>query len=387
MAFKNVVILGSTGTIGINTLKVIDRYPDRFQVVGLSACKNLKEIEAQIHKYHPTYVAVQGDQISKLRRCLTMDPAPEILDVHHELEVMICRKDVDIVVIGMSGRAALEPFLSAVRAGKTVAPANKEALVIAGEMIMQAARQYGAKVIPVDSEQSAIFQCLEGNRKQDLQKIVLTASGGPLDQVPAARFDELSLEDILKHPRWKMGRKITVDSATLMNKGFEVIEAARLFDLQVDDIEVVIHPEAIIHSMVCYKDGSLLAQLGVPDMQIPIQFALTYPERWSTGFPSIDFCQLAQLNFRKPDLNKFPCLALAIHTAKQGGTLPAVLNAADEVAVQAFLDGRIAFSAIYKTVAGIVEKHRIRHRPSLEEIREADDWARETTKDFLGLDG
>jgi 1-deoxy-D-xylulose-5-phosphate reductoisomerase len=204
-----------------------------------------------------------------------------------------------------------------------------------------------------------------------------------LDHVPVSCFDELSLEDVLNHPRWKMGRKITVDSATLMNKGFEVIEAARLFDLKVDDIEVVIHPEAVIHSMVCYKDGSLLAQLGIPDMQIPIQFALTYPERWATGFACIDFCQLAQLNFRKPDFEKFPCLALAIHVARQGGTLPAVLNAADEVAVQAFLDGGIPFTSIYKMVEKTIEQHRVKYHATLEDIREADSWAREVTKGLL----
>ena len=343
MPRKQVVILGSTGSIGINTLKVIDRFPDRFKVVGLTAYHNIRLLEEQIRKYQPTHVAVADEGVKYFKRHASLRKI-KIWDVHHDLEDLVSLPAVDVVVIGMRGSAALAPFLKAVRCGKTVAPANKEALVIAGDILMQEARKHEARIIPVDSEQSAIFQCLEGQKREQLKKIYLTASGGALNNVPQTKFDQLSVKQILDHPRWKMGKKITVDSATLMNKGFEVIEATRLFGLRVEDIEVVIHPEAIIHSMVGFKDGSILAQLGVTDMRLPIQYALTYPDRWESGLAQIDFAQLGTLTFKKPDFKKFPALALAFDVARRGGTLPAVLNAADEEAVEAFLNGQLKFS-------------------------------------------
>lgn len=381
MAVKNVVILGSTGSIGINTLKVIKRFPGRFKVVGLTAYSNFKVLEKQVKEFSPRYVAVGHEGIAYLRRRIS--PRIKLFDVHSDLSVIAALDEVDIVVIAISGSAALKPFLSAVQKGKVVAPANKEALVIAGDILMAQARKHKATIIPIDSEQSAIFQCLDGGNRPEVKTVYLTASGGSLHDVPAAKFDKLSVDQILNHPRWKMGRRITVDSATLMNKGFEVIEAKRLFDLDVNQIQVIIHPEAIIHSMVGFKDGSILAQLGVTDMRLPIQYALTYPARLDSGLKDLDFFALKNLTFRKPDLKKFPALALAIDVAKKGGTLPSVLNAADEAAVHAFLNGRIKFTQIYKVVEKVVHRHRVMLKESLSDILAADRWAREEAESVI----
>ncbi len=379
---KKVVILGSTGSIGINALKVISRFPDRFEVLGLSAAQNWKLLAKQVKAFSPKYVAINQTHILDLKAALGGHKA-KILDALTDLSFLSALPDVDIVVVAMSGRFALEPFLSAAKSGKQIAPANKEALVIAGEMIMAAARKSGARIIPVDSEQSAIFQCLEGRNTAELAKIYLTASGGALYNTPVKDFDSLTIEDILKHPRWQMGKKITVDSATLMNKGFEVIEAQRLFDVDVKKIEVVIHPQAIIHSMVGFLDGCVLAQLGVPDMRLPIQYAMTYPQRWDSGLQKLDFAQLGQLTFTKPDFNKFPCLDLALHVAGQGGTLPAVLNAADEEAVDAFLAGQIRFTQIFKVVEKTVLAHKNQKRINLKVICQTDTWARMKAKELI----
>ena len=357
MRVKTVAILGSTGSIGINTLKVVDKYPDRFKVIALTAYNNKDLLKRQAAKYRPKYTAlgeVDTDEPARIASC----------------------KDVDIVVLAMRGAAALAPFLAAAKAGKTIAPANKEALVIAGDLIMAQARESGATIIPVDSEQSAIFQCLDG-QKAPLARVHLTASGGPLRDVPVKNFDRMTVKDILRHPRWNMGAKITVDSATLMNKGFEFIEAQRLFGLRHSQINVVVHPEAIVHSMVEFDDGSVLAQMGVTDMRLPIQYALTYPERLDTGLKPLDFFRIGQLNFSKPDMVKFPALALAMEAAKQAGSAPCVLNAADEESVAEFLRGRIKFTSIYKVVEKAVSRHKIVKNPSLDDIREADRWARQ----------
>ncbi len=376
MKRKNIVILGSTGTIGVNTLKVIERYPSLFNIVGLSAYDNIDLLEKQIYKFKPRCVAVNPRKRLSLKSHLN-GSACRILDVENDLDELVAGKDVETIVIGMRGSAALKPFLAAVRLGKTVAPANKEALVIAGDILMREAKKYKAKIIPIDSEQSAIFQCLEGRSRSDLKKVFLTASGGALWNVPRSQFNRLTVKEILDHPRWKMGKKITVDSATLMNKGFEIMEAKHLFSLNVDQIEVVIHPEAIIHSMVEFHDGSIMAQLGITDMRLPIQYALTYPQRLDSGLKGMDFFQLKQLHFHKPDFIKFPSLTLAIQAAKDGGSLPCVLNAADEVAVDAFLTGKINFSSIYKVVEKVTRKHKIVQNPSLNDIFDADQWARQ----------
>ena len=356
MRIKKVAILGSTGSIGINTLKVIDEHPDRFKVIGLSAFSNERLFNAQVSRYKPRYKALGPDGA-------------------FACEAMACAKDVDIVVLAIRGAAALAPFLAAARAGKIIAPANKEALVIAGHVIMPLAQKYKAVIIPVDSEQSAIFQCLDGQRAP-LKKVHLTASGGPLRNVAVKHFDRMTVKDILKHPRWSMGPKITVDSATLMNKGFEFIEAQRLFDLQHDQINVLVHPEAIIHSMVEFADGSIIAQLGVTDMRLPIQYALTYPQRLPTGLKVLDLSELGQLNFSKPDFKKFPALGLALQVAKTGGSAPCVLNAANEEAVDAFLQGKIRFTAIYHVVEKVLTRHKIIQQPSLDDVFSIDQWAR-----------
>ncbi len=382
MIKKNIAILGSTGSIGINALKVIERYKDRFNVVALTAYQNCDLLLEQARKFSPRYVAVTDEGVSRVRKSLKIRDL-RVCSVTRDMETIASLPEVDVVILAMRGSAALLPFLSAVRAGKVVAPANKEALVIAGDILMSEASKFGATIIPIDSEQSAIFQCLNGEDRQKLKRIHLTASGGALLRVSSSKFNRLTVKEILSHPRWKMGPKITVDSATLMNKGFEVIEAQKLFGLKADEIRVVIHPEAIIHSMVEFTDGSVMAQLAVTDMRLPIQYALTYPERLPTGLPELDFVALKSLNFEKPDVKKFPSLALAFHVAKKGGTLPCVLNAADEEVVDAFLKGKIAFSKIYDTVEKVVLKHRSIKDPDLDQILAVDQWARIETRKLL----
>lgn len=357
MKKKNIAILGSTGSIGLNTLKVVDRYPDLFNVVALSAHQNKKLLAQQQGKYKPRHVAIGNNNTQALIDFASL-------------------REVDIVVLALRGAGALEPFLAAAKAGKIIAPANKEALVIAGDLIMAEAKKHNATIIPVDSEQSAIFQCMDG-QKAPVVKVHLTASGGPLRTVKKNKFKTVTVEDILKHPRWKMGSKITVDSATLFNKGFEFIEAQRLFDLRYNQIEVIIHPQAIIHSMVEFADGSILAQLGETDMRLPIQYALTYPQRLSTGIKGIDFAAIKSLEFERPDLKRFPALQLCMDVAKLAGTAPSVLNAADEVAVEEFLQGKISFNSIYKVVEKVVVRHKIIKQPKLQDVLAADMWARE----------
>ena len=377
---RSLAILGSTGSIGLNTLKVVDHNPQHFQVKALSAYNNFKLLERQIRKYKPSHVAIGPEGLAHFKsigikgvRFYSSKDCARIASL----------KEVDVVVLAMRGSSALMPFLEALRAGKTVAPANKEALVIAGDLIMNEAARHRARIIPIDSEQSAIFQCLEGQRSKPV-RIHLTASGGPLREVKSKDFKRISVKDILRHPRWKMGSKITVDSATMMNKGFEVIEAKHLFNLSYRQIKVLVHPEAIIHSMVEFADGSLLAQLGVTDMRLPIQYALTYPERLPTGLRNLDFVKLGSLNFQKPDLKKFPSLGLAFEAARVGGSMPAALNAADEEAVGAFLRGKIGFLSIYKVVEKTVLRHTIVKNPSLQAILQTDQWARQEARKIIG---
>ncbi len=381
MGYKKVVILGSTGSIGVNALKVIAKFPDQFKVVGLTAYSNVKLLEKQIKEFFPTHVAVT-EKGGRYLKANVLSRKIKILNVDHDLDQLVTLRDVDIVLIAMRGSAALKPFLSAVQAGKTVAPAKKDALVVAGNFLMEEAKRCGARVIPIDSEQSAIFQCLEGRDKDDLKKVILTASGGALLNVAKSQFPRLSVKQILNHPRWKMGKKITVDSATLMNKGFEFIEAMVLFQLNAKQIKVVVHPEAIIHSMAEFKDGAIVAQLSVTDMRLPIQYALTYPQRWDSGLRGLDFARLGRLTFENPDLEKFPSLALAISAGRRGGTLPCVLNAANEEAVEAFLNQRISFPRIYEVVEKIVNRHKRIKKPNLETLLAIDCWAREEAKRF-----
>lgn len=368
-----IAILGSTGSIGVNTLKVVDQNPGRFQVVALSAYNNFKFLEGQIKKYKPSHVAVGPQGLAYFKSAGSLKGI-KFYPVE-ECALIASLKEVDVVVLAMSGVGALLPFLAALRAGKTVAPANKEALVIAGDLIMKEASRHQARIIPIDSEQSAIFQCLEGQSTRPV-RVHLTASGGPLREVKLKDFKQMTPEDILRHPRWAMGPKITVDSATLMNKGFEVIEARHLFNLRYDQIKVLIHPEAIVHSMVEFADGAFIAQLGVTDMRLPIQYALTYPERLPTGLKNLDLAQLGSLNFQAPDFKKFPAFGLALEAGRQAGSMPVVLNAADEEAVKAFLARRIDFLSIYKVVEKVILRHTIVKNPSLQDVLQADEWAR-----------
>ncbi len=380
MARRRIAVLGSTGSIGVNTLKVVARYPDLFEVSALSAWDSIALLEKQIRQFKPRYVAAAKHQLPGLAK--KFGKGITLFDAACELDQIAALKTIDTVVLAMRGAGALAPFLAAARTGKIIAPANKEPLVIAGDLIMAQARRYKATVIPIDSEQSAIFQCI-GGQKAPVVKVHLTASGGPLKDVPQHRFKSMTVADILRHPRWKMGPKITVDSATLMNKGFEFIEAQRLFDLKYGQINIVVHPQAIIHSMVEFADGSLLAQLGVTDMRLPIQYALTYPKRLSTGLKPLDLNQVARLDFSKPDTVKFPALALALKAAKDAGTMPCVLNAADEIAVEAFLKGQLSFTRIYDVVAQTLAKHRRVNNPDLNAICQADQWAREFAQTLI----
>lgn len=377
---KNIAILGSTGSIGQNTLDIVSEFSDRLRVMGLSAYNNIGLLRSQIKKFNPEFVAIRKDNIPVLKRDL--NSSIKVCDTNSGLKDMIASKDIDLVVVAISGSGALESVLEAIRQKKTVALANKEALVMAGSIIMREARKYNTQIIPIDSEQSAIFQCLQDRNKKELRKIYLTASGGPLVDASPNRLKKISVREVLKHPRWKMGKKVTVDSATLMNKGLELIEAMWLFDVNVEQIEILIHRQAIVHSMVEFIDGSIIAQLGVTDMRLPIQYALTYPARWKGVLKSLDFRSL-NLAFEKPDFDKFPCLKLAYQVARAKGTAPCVLNAANEIAVEAFLEEKIGYLDIYRIIKSVLSKHRVLRNPSLKEIICVDKWAREAAKKLI----
>jgi len=377
---KKISIIGSTGSIGINTLKIVARFPRDFEVIGLTAYRNIDLLRKQARDFCVRTVAVKDDRIKELKS--HTNGSVRILG-EEGISRVASLSQADIVVIATSGSSALKPLLAAIRAGKIIALANKEALVMAGALIMDLAKKYNAKIIPIDSEQSAIFQCLIGRDKNKIKKIHLTASGGPLISASKDRLARVSVKEVLKHPRWKMGKKITVDSATMMNKGLEVIEAMWLFGLTASDIEVVVHREAIIHSMVEFIDGSVIAQLGATDMRLPIQYALTYPQRKKGLLSSLDFVKLRQLTFAKPDFNKFPCLKLAYDAASKGGSLPAVMNAANEVAVEAFLNNDLKFLQIYPIIKKVMQKHQTIKSPTLNEILHADSWARRQAKELI----
>lgn len=377
---KNIAVLGSTGSIGQNTLDIVSEFSDRLKVVGLSAYNNIGLLRSQIKDFSPEYVAIREDKISALRK--DINSRIKICDTNSGLKNMIASKDIDLVVVAISGSSALESVLEAIRQRKTVALANKEALVMAGSIIMREAKKYNVQIIPIDSEQSAIFQCLEDRNKKELKKIYLTASGGPLIDAPVNRLKNISVREVLKHPRWKMGKKVTVDSATLMNKGLELIEAMWLFDVDVEKIEILIHREAVVHSMVEFIDGSIIAQLGVTDMRLPIQYALTYPARWRGILKSLDFKSL-NLAFEKPNFDKFPCLRLAYKAAKLRGAAPCVLNAANEIAVDAFLEEKIGYLDIYRIIKSVLFKHKVLKNPGLNEIISVDEWARVQAKKLI----
>jgi 1-deoxy-D-xylulose-5-phosphate reductoisomerase len=372
---KNVAVLGSTGSIGQNALRVLSGFADKFSVFGVSTNRNVELLKEQIGRFKPKIVVVYDrDALRKLGPL----PGVEILQGDLGLERLSSHPRVDLVINALVGSVGLLPSLRAVESGKTLAIANKESLVMAGRLLMQTAREHDAQILPIDSEHSAIQQCLLAGKKEEIRRLVLTASGGPFLHKNRADMERITVTEALSHPTWDMGKKITIDSATLMNKGLEVIEAHWLFGVPADRIQVLIHPQSIVHSMVEFVDGSVVAQMSVPDMKLPIQYALFYPQRISSNNTRLDLSKIGQLTFLEPDFDKFPCLGLAYDALKLGGTAPAVLNAANEAAVGAFLQQRIAFTRIEKVVRETLAQHKIESSPSLDDILRADHWARQT---------
>ncbi|MCG6917702.1 MAG: 1-deoxy-D-xylulose-5-phosphate reductoisomerase [Deltaproteobacteria bacterium] len=382
---KKIAILGSTGSIGRNALQVIEQFPDRFQVVGLAAGRNIDLLTEQIQRFRPKVAAVLDQELADdVTSRLPGDTGVKIFAGSTGYQKLASHTDADMVLSSMVGAAGLIPTLSAIRAGKEVALANKETLVMAGALVMGEVQKYKVTLLPVDSEHNAIFQALEGHRREDLKRILLTASGGPFLNLPKEQLESVTPAQALAHPNWEMGAKITIDSATMMNKGLEVIEAKWLFEVPVEKIVVHIHPQSIVHSMVEYVDGSVIAQLGMPDMRVPIAYALAYPERLKLGLPTLDLFSVQTLTFQEPDLGRFPCLDLAFTACKAGGTMPAVLNASNEVAVQAFLDNRIPFLGISRLVDKVMQEHELAPATELEAILAADSWARTRAEEMIG---
>jgi 1-deoxy-D-xylulose-5-phosphate reductoisomerase len=376
---KNVVLLGSTGSIGTSACKVAADLPERLRLVGLAAGNNAELLLEQTLRFRPAAVSI-GDPAKAAELQTTLGTTAQVHSGEEGLLKLATLPGADIVLIAIVGTAGLQPALAAIRAGKDIAVASKEILVMAGEIVMREAAARGVRVLAVDSEHSAIFQCLEGRPASSVRKLWLTASGGPFrDRAlwPKEKFAEITVERALKHPSWTMGRKITIDSATLFNKGLEMIEARWLFGISMERVAVVVHPQSVVHSMVEFVDGSILAQLSTPDMCLPIQYALTYPDRAPSERVQTDFARLGTLTFEEPDAERFPSLALARRAGVACGTLPAVLNAANEVAVEAFCNGRIPFPGITGTVAAVMDAHQIVSRPTLEQILAADAWARQ----------
>jgi len=382
---KKITILGSTGSIGLNALSVIEKNPQRFQVEALAAGRNIKLHNKQIEKFKPKVVSVSTKESAyKLRETLNAKSKVKIFYDEEGLKDIASFPSADIVISAISGSAGLIPTIAAIEAGKDIALANKETMVMAGDIVTKKAIKKGVKIIPVDSEHSAIFQCLEGYNNRNIRRIILTASGGPFLNFTRKELEKVNLSQTLRHPKWKMGKKITIDSASMMNKGLEVIEAKWLFNVDIGDIDVLIHPQSIVHSMVEFIDGAFLAQMGVPDMKIPIAYALTYPERIMNDLPSLNLAKTGNLEFFKPDKKKFPCLGIAYAACLCGGTAPAVLNAADEIAVSAFMKNKIRFIDLPEIIEKILSRHDSIKDPSLDDILQADLWARKETKKIVG---
>ncbi len=374
---KRIAVLGSTGSVGRQTLQVVESLPESVQVIGLAAGRNTELLQQQIQRFHPSIVSVSHESAREAMA------HPEVLVGEAGLVAMATHPDVDIVVVATSGKAGLAPTIAALRAGKEVALANKEVLVMAGEIVMAEARAHGKVIRPVDSEHSALWQCLQGEDPASISNLILTASGGPFREWDWQRLATATVADALNHPNWSMGKKITVDSATLMNKGFEVIEAHWLFDMPYEQVQVVIHPQSVVHSMIEFRDGSVKAQLGSPDMRLPIQYAILYPERLSGHVTRLNWREIKGLTFEEPDGNRFPCLLLAQQAGRHGATYPAVLSAADEVAVDAFLDGKMTFLNIAEVVDEVLTTHNPISRPTLHDVVEADEWARRSARAII----
>lgn len=378
---KNIVILGSTGSIGKSTLEVVRNLKDTFRVIGLSSNLQWELLADQAEEFKPIYIALNNSQLVEKLKNRFPSGKVKIITGNNCLEEIVSKQEVNIVVSAVVGAVGLSAAITALEQGKILALANKEALVMAGHVVMSLAKK--DQILPVDSEHSAIFQSLQSGKPGEIKRVIITASGGPFYDYPKEKLCDVSQEQALKHPTWRMGQKITIDSATLMNKALEIIEAKWLFDLRVEQIDVVIHPQSIIHSMVEFCDGSVIAQMGMPDMKVPIQYALTYPERKALSVKSFDLSCIGNLTFKKPDLEKFPALRLGYQAARDGGTTGAILNAANEVAVQAFLDGQIRFTEIVTYVEKVINNHHFIKNPCLEDILAADAWARQEIRKCL----
>ncbi|HEX9079437.1 MAG TPA: 1-deoxy-D-xylulose-5-phosphate reductoisomerase [Desulfuromonadaceae bacterium] len=381
---KQLSILGSTGSIGVSTLEIVAAYPDRFRVVAMTAGRNLELFSRQIRQFAPRIAAVASQEDVPRLKELCSGLAVEIVGGVEGLVAAATADEAHMVVAAIVGAAGLVPTAAAIRAGKDIALANKETLVTAGHLFMEMVADYGVRLFPVDSEHSAVFQSMEGHRSEDIAKLILTASGGPFLNTPVEQLTRVTVADALNHPNWSMGRKITIDSATMMNKGLEVLEARWLFDAPVEKIAVNIHPQSIIHSMVEYVDGCVIAQLGTPDMKAPIAYALSYPERVATGIKPLDLTEFSGLTFFKPDLEKFRCLGLAYSAIAAGESMPAVMNAANEIAVEAFLAGRIGFMRIAEVIERTMDSHQAQSLTSIEEVLRADRWGRDTARAVCG---
>jgi len=380
---KKIVILGSTGSIGQQTLEVLRKYSNEFEVVGLSGWENITFLKEQISFFKPKMVVVKNEYIAKkLKNDLNNLNNIEILWGLNGLTKIAILEEADIIVVAITGIASLIPTFEAVKKGKKVALASKEAMVVAGELLVKEAKLRDAKILPIDSEHSAILQCLKNEQKDYVEKIILTASGGALYNLTETALKNVSIEDALNHPTWKMGKKVTIDSATLMNKGLEVIEAKWFFDIPANKIVIVIHPQSYVHSMVQFIDGTILAQIGEHDMKIPIQYALFYPNRTINNLSRLELAKIGQLTFKKPNFNKFPCIKLAYQALEIGGTMPAVLNGANEIAVTAFLNNQISFSAIPLIIQNTMKEHKPKQNPNINDILDADYWAREKALNF-----
>jgi len=375
---KKILILGSTGSIGVNTLTVVNEFPGEFLITGLTANGNIELLQKQIAEFKPKTVVVK-DKLKADELKSVVNGSVEVLSGEEGLIEITKRGDYDIFVSSLVGFAGLAPTIEAIKLKKRIALANKETLVSAGEIITRLCKEYNAEMIPIDSEHSAIFQCLVGESKNEIFKLILTASGGPFLNKSAEELESVTIEEALNHPNWKMGTKITIDSATMMNKGLEVIEAHWLFNLPKEKIDVLIHPQSVIHSMVEFVDSSIKAQLSLPDMKVPIQYALTYPNRFQSRFVVTDFPKIHKLTFFEPDFVKFPCLKLAYDAIGAGGTAPCILNAANEIAVSLFLNGKIKFSRIHEIIDSVLNKIELKYNPSIETIFECD----RQTRDYL----
>ncbi|MCF8144074.1 MAG: 1-deoxy-D-xylulose-5-phosphate reductoisomerase [Deltaproteobacteria bacterium] len=381
---KNIALLGATGSIGVCALEVARAHPEEYKIVALSAGRNGDLLLDQIEIFRPVAVSVLNESVAvEVRSRLPGDNAPEVFVGVEGFVRLATLEGVDTVVSAMTGAAGLVPTYAAIKAGKDIALANKETMVMAGPLVMAEARKQGVTVLPIDSEHSAILQSLQGHPREDLKRVILTASGGPFRDLSLDEMRHVTAAQALKHPNWEMGPKITIDSATLMNKGLEVIEARWLFDLRMDQIDILIHPQSIVHSMVEYRDGSLIGQMGIPDMTIPISYALSYPRHLSNGLPPLNLETIRDLSFRKPDMTRFRCLALALKAATTGGSMPAVLNGANEIAVDAFLKGTIGFLDIPDVIEKTMNAHTHSPVETIEAVLSADRWARETTRGHL----